>query len=98
MPTPTPQSIIPKPVIYSQDLTLKEAEIAKFDGSPHSDGVHLLTKVNKWRKIYKLSLLRWNHQLELNPLRAATDGAGRHQIHQLNEGTALKMLRVVIPD
>ncbi len=92
-PTPTPESI-PKPVNHSQDQTLEVAEIAESDGSPYSDGVHLLTTINKWRKIYKLPLLRWNHQLELNALKTGTDGAGRNQIHQLSEGT---MAQVITP-
>lgn len=93
VPTPTPENI-PKPVNHSQDQTLEEAEIAESDGSPYSDGVHLLTTINKWRKIYKLPLLRWSHQLELNALKTGTHGDGRNQIHQLNEGT---MAQVITP-
>lgn len=91
--TPTPETI-PEPVNHSQEPTLEDAEIAESDGSPLSDGVHLLTTVNKWRKIYNLPLLRWDHQLELNALKTGTDGAGFYQNHELNPGT---MAQVITP-
>lgn len=84
----------PEPENHSEESTLEDAEIAESDGSPYSDGVHLLTTINKWRKIYKLPLLRWNHQLELNALKTATDGAGQYQNHELNPGT---MAQVISP-
>lgn len=91
--TPTPETT-PEPENHSQESTLEDAEIAESDGSPYSDGVHLLTTINKWRKIYKLPLLRWNHQLEINALKTGTDGAGQYQNHELNPGT---MAQVITP-
>lgn len=83
-----------EPVNHSQEATLEDAEIAESDGSPYSDGVHLLTTINKWRKTYNLPLLKWNHQLELNALKTGTDGAGYYQNHELNPGT---MAQVITP-
>ena len=91
--TPTPETT-PEPENHSEESTLEDAEIAESDGSPYSDGVHLLTTINKWRKVYKLPLLRWNHQLELNALKTGTDGAGQYQNHELNPGT---MAQVITP-
>lgn len=91
--TPAPETI-PEPENHSQEPTLEDAEIAESDGSPYSDGVHLLTTINKWRGIYKLPLLKWNHQLELNALKTGTDGAGQNQNHELNPGT---MAQVITP-
>lgn len=91
--TPTPETTS-EPVNHSQGPTLEDAEIAESDGSPYSDGVHLLTTINKWRKIYNLPLLKWNHQLELNALKTGTDGAGYYQNHELNPGT---MAQVITP-
>lgn len=91
--TPTSEST-PEPVNHSEEPTLEDAEIAESDGSPYSDGVHLLTTINKWRQIYKLPLLRWNHQLELNALKTGTDGAGQYQNHEFHPGT---MAQVITP-
>ena len=91
--TPTPETTS-EPVNHSQEPTLEDAEIAESDGSPYSDGVHLLTTINKWRKIYNLPLLKWNHQLELNALKTGNDGAGYYQNHELNPGT---MAQVITP-
>lgn len=91
--TTTPETT-PEPANHSQEPTLEDAETAESDGSPYSDGVHLLTTINKWRKIYNLPLLRWNHQLELNALKTGTDGAGYYQNHELNPGT---MAQVITP-
>lgn len=91
--TPTSESTS-EPVNHSAQPTLEDAEIAESDGSPLSDGVHLLTTINKWRKIYNLPLLKWKHQLELNALKTGTDGAGYYQNHELNPGT---MAQVITP-
>lgn len=90
---PTPETAL-KPVNHSQDQTLEDAEIAESDGFPNSDGVHLLTTINNWHKIYKLPLLKRNRQLELNALKTGTDGAGLNQNHELNKGT---MAQVISP-
>lgn len=92
-PLPTPETAL-KPVNHSQDQKLEDAEIAESDGFPYSDGVHLLTTINNWHKIYKLPLLKRNRQLELNALKTGTDGAGLNQNHELNKGT---MAQVISP-
>ncbi len=43
-----------------------EAEVGESDGSPLSDGISILKTINKWRTIYGLPLLTWDHQLELH--------------------------------
>ncbi|MCJ1347801.1 hypothetical protein MMC31_006030 [Peltigera leucophlebia] len=89
--TPTPE-MAPEPVNHSQDQALEDTETTESDGSPYSDGVHLLTTINKWRHIYKLPLLKWNHQLEINAFKTGTDGAGVDQNHELNEGTLAEVI------
>lgn len=79
---PAPGAILP-PVHPTTDAA---------DGSPLSDGVSVLTTINKWRAIYDLPLLAWNRTLELNALKTGEDGHGVYQIHERFSGTQAQVI------
>ncbi len=83
-PLPSPPPSTPAP----------QSTSTQSDGSPLSDGVSLLTTINKWRKIYQLAELAWSSKLEKNALKTGTDGGGVNQNHELNDGS---MAQVITP-
>lgn len=83
-PTPTP-SPTTKPAV-SSDVN------GSNDGSPLSDGVSLLTTINKWRRAYNLSELKWSSKLAANAQKTGDDGQGVNQNHELNPGSYAQVI------
>lgn len=79
--TPPPPAPTPTPTPAAEPVSSGN------DGSPLSDGVSLLTTINKYRKAYNLNELTWSSQLEGNAQKTGDDGQGVNQNHELNPGT-----------
>lgn len=62
------------------------------DGSPLSDGVSLLTTVNKYRQKYNLEELVWSEHLAGNAQRTGDDGQGVNQHHELFSGSNAQVI------
>lgn len=88
-PAPPPPSSTPVqvPVRSPSPKPIPAATEEVDDGSPKSDGVTLLTTINKYRKAYNVNTLTWSSKLAGNALKTGTDGGGVNQVHQLNPGT-----------
>ncbi|KAL8784228.1 MAG: hypothetical protein Q9195_009127 [Heterodermia aff. obscurata] len=61
-PTPTPQPATTTPTDTGDDGS-NGGDTGSTDGSPLSDGVSLLTTINKWRTAYGRDLLTWSDDL-----------------------------------
>ncbi|KAL9597778.1 MAG: hypothetical protein Q9179_004150, partial [Wetmoreana sp. 5 TL-2023] len=62
------------------------------DGSPTSDGVTLLTTINKWRVKYSVPELAWSTTLVANVQKTEKDDNGAQLIHELNPGSYAQVL------
>lgn len=91
LPPPSPRTPTPTPSPTTQPASSSGGNGSN-DGSPLSDGVSLLTTINKWRRAYNLNELKWSSKLAGNAQKTGDDGQGVNQNHELNPGTYAQVI------